>query len=169
MHPTRIVSIAVLALCTGLACTNEYDHVELAGRDGVLRFNLVFDNEDEVDLDLRVTTPNGVEIAWDSVEGDGGQLDVDCYCNLDGFDSGGSDNCEQGPNENIYWDYGGEAPLGRYDIEVDYYGSCDFVADPPPSSSYTLRVLQSGAVVAEHTGTLSADSDFYTHEQALGG
>lgn len=157
----RSVQLFVVCLMSlgSLACQQDHDIVDLAGRDGILRFNLQFTNEDLVDMDLHVLTPMGDEIYWAEKEGtSGGQLDLDCFC--------GEDNCLEGPNENIYWDYGGEAPLGTYEVWVNYFGPCDFFDEEQPSD-YTLRVLKAGDVVAEYEGTLefSGDQASYTHEE----
>lgn len=156
MRTAQLLIILATAI-TSSACQKDYEIVDLAGRDGILRFNLSFDNELDVDLDLHVTSPMGDEIYYAEPEGiSGGQLDVDCFC--------GEDNCLDGPAENIYWDYGGEAPEGTYEITVNYYGPCDLTEQ---ESNYTLRVLKAGAVVTEHTGTLTGtfESDSYTHVQ----
>lgn len=153
---------AQLALCLAAlassGCERDYNYIDLAGQDGVLRFNLQFTNPDLVDLDLHVFAPDGSEIWYANKEAAGGQLDVDCFC--------GEGNCPQGPNENIYWDYSGEAPPGSYLARVEYYGSCD--GSTTPESEFTLRVLQSGDVVAEYLGVLGyLGSAEYTHvEQA---
>lgn len=157
MRAVQLAIILATAL-TSSACQKDYEIVDLAGRDGILRFNLVFDNELDVDLDLHVLTPMGDEIFWSQKEGiSGGQLDIDCFC--------GEENCLEGPNENIYWDYGGEAPEGTYEIVVNYFGSCDL--NVVQESNYTLRVLEAGVVTATYTGTLGGafESDGYTHIQ----
>ncbi len=152
------LAIIVATALSSMACQKDYEIVDLAGRDGILRFNLIFDNELDVDIDLHVLTPMGDEIFWAEPEGmSGGQLDIDCFC--------GEDNCLEGPNENIYWDYGGEAPLGTYDISVTYFGACDLFDEQ--ESDYTLRVLKAGTTVATYTGTLDSagQTDEFTHEQ----
>ena len=79
--------------------------------------------------------------------------DVDCLCG----------DCPQGANENVFWSYNGVAPEGTYEVSVVYYAPCDFFETP--SSDYTLRVLESGAVINTYTGSLSHidDTDSYTH------
>ena len=138
------------------ACEQDQTFIDLAGNDGLLRFNLAFTNEANVDLDLHVVPPDGSEIYYGNTEAAGGQLDVDCFC--------GVDNCTSGPSENIYWDYGGVAPAGTYGVSVQYYGACD--GGTVGSSEYTLRVLQSGDVVAEYMGVLGyLDVADYSHVQ----
>ncbi|TNE91210.1 MAG: hypothetical protein EP330_06075 [Deltaproteobacteria bacterium] len=140
-HTTLAMLLTTLA-ATG--CEREYNYVDLAGEDGVLRFNLQFTNPEQVDLDLHVVAPDGSEIFYAEPSAAGGQLDVDCFC--------GEGNCPQGPNENIYWDYAGEAPPGTYVARIEYYGTCD--GSTTAESEFTLRVLQSGDIVAEYVGVL---------------
>ncbi|MCA9571220.1 MAG: hypothetical protein KC656_25445, partial [Myxococcales bacterium] len=92
-------ALLVVALLAG--CRNDTGFTNLVGGDGVLRFNLQFDNEALVDLDLHVLTPADEEIWYaEPVDSSGGSLDVDCYCG----------SCEQGGNENVFWDYTGARP-----------------------------------------------------------
>lgn len=142
---------ALLALSVG--CKQDQGFISLVGGDGELRFNLQFTNEELVDLDLHVWTPLSEEIYYaESEDSSGGALDVDCFCN----------NCEQGPNENIFWPYGTTPPSGTYRVWVEYYGSCDF---SDTESTYTLRILEAGTVVETYTGTLDLFSTptEYTH------
>lgn len=119
------------------------DQSDLVGAPGNPRFNLVFDNEDNVDLDLYVTDPNGDTIYFaNSRSASGGELDVDCQCGI----------CPNGPNENIFWQ-SGSAPSGTYTYWVDYFGSC---SGSSASSSFTLRVLRNGEIVETRTGSLSS-------------
>ncbi|MFA7445939.1 MAG: hypothetical protein WCY89_08330 [Flavobacteriaceae bacterium] len=125
---------------------------DLVGNPGNPRFNLQFTNPDNVDLDLYVETPNGTIIHWANPTGQGGTLDVDCYCM----------SCSQGPNENIYWE-NGTAPSGTYKYWVEYYGSC---GSSSASSSFTLKVLKNSQVITTKTGTLSSgSSNVWTHVQ----
>lgn len=150
-----------IALCMS-SCSKDEDNKDddtgddetLVGQPGNPRFNLKFTNEENVDLDLYVETPNGVVLSYNNSEDDGGRLDVDCLC----------DECPQGPNENIYWE-DGTAPTGTYKYWVEYFGSCE---DGSGSSSYTLRVVKNNNVIATKTGTLNASgdsSDKFAHTQ----
>ncbi len=115
----------------------------IVGTPGNPRFNLQFDNQDNVDLDLHVITPKGKEIYYFNPAGDGGQLDVDCRCQ----------GCALGPNENIYWTPG-TAPHGTYKFFVEYYGACkQFGA----ASNYTLRLMQNDNVLKTYTGVLNRE------------
>lgn len=121
----------------------EEETEELVGQDGNPRFNLQFTNPDNVDLDLYVQTPSGNIIYYGNPTADQGTLDVDCLCGL----------CSQGPNENIFWE-NGTAPEGTYKYWVEYYGDC---GDTGASSSFTLRVIRNGSVLATKTGTLNEE------------
>ena len=144
-------------------CAPEYEVTGYVGGDGELRFNLAFTNEANVDLDLHVVTPADEEIDFmTDTDSTGGALDVDCYCS----------NCDLGPNENIFWEYGAAATPGDYAVFVQYFGTCsdDYYSsyeDPEPSE-YTLRLMESGAVLETFTGTLEAPGDVasYTHTYA---
>ncbi len=114
----------------------------IVGASGNPRFNLQFNNEQNVDLDLHVLTPNGIELYFSNKSGDGGQLDVDCLCGT----------CPNGPNENIYWEPG-TAPHGQYKYWVQYYNNCGVAG---ASSAYTLRRLVNNTVVSTNSGTLSS-------------
>lgn len=113
----------------------------LAGNPGNPRFNLQFNNEANVDLDLYVVTPNGNTIYYRNPSADNGTLDVDCKCS----------SCPQGPNENIYW-VNGTAPHGTYQVYVKYYDKCGSTYQ---SSNYTLRILNQNNIIQSYTGTLS--------------
>ncbi|MCB9670465.1 MAG: hypothetical protein H6736_20895 [Alphaproteobacteria bacterium] len=112
-----------------------------------------------MDLDLHVLTPADEEIWYaEPVDSSGGSLDVDCYCG----------SCEQGGNENVFWDYtGARPPAGAYTVGVFYYGYCQEL-DPPPVSTYTLRILESGREVFAETGELGPDGST-VHDHTWGG
>ncbi|MEX2349253.1 MAG: hypothetical protein WD554_00085 [Flavobacteriaceae bacterium] len=150
-----LLLLAFLGLFT-ISCDKDDDggdtSEELVGQPGNPRFNLQFTNEENVDLDLYVRTPNGAVIYYGNQNADGGSLDVDCLCGV----------CPQGPNENIYWE-NGTAPTGEYEYWVEYYGSC---TGDSPSSSFTLRVLRNSTVEATHTGSLtSGQTQTWSHTQ----
>lgn len=135
-----------------LSCEKEDEVERLVGQDGNPRFNLVFDNQENVDLDLYVQTPSGKIIYYYNDYADGGELDVDCLCG----------SCEQGPNENIFWE-NGTAPSGVYKYWVEYYDYCD---TPGASSGFTVRVIRNGVVLEKRTGRLSSGSStVWTHVQ----
>ncbi|MCU0353832.1 MAG: hypothetical protein MUD08_08870 [Cytophagales bacterium] len=135
----------------------EEEPPRLTGAPGNPRFNLKFTNEANVDLDLYVKDPNGEIIYFANKIADRstGQLDVDCLCG----------NCNQGPNENIFWTPG-TAPVGRYEVWVQYYGSCR--SGTNTSSDFTLYVTQNERILQTYTGTLTPTnrkSTVWTHQQ----
>lgn len=124
----------------------------LVGQDGNPRFNLKFTNEENVDLDLYVKTPNGIVLSYSNAFADGGELDVDCLCS----------NCPQGPSENIFWEIG-TAPEGQFEYWVEYYGNCSGAS---ASSNFVITVTRNGTVLTRKTGTLSSGkSTTWTHTQ----
>lgn len=138
------LSLFSLASCGIFGSDDDDDGAaDIVGSIGNPQFNLVFDNENNVDMDLYVRDPNGETIYFaNSRSASGGELDVDCQCV----------SCPNGPNENIFWETG-SAPSGTYTYWVDYFGSC---SGGSASSSYTLRVLQNGQIVETKTGSLSS-------------
>lgn len=126
---------------------------EIQGTPGDPRFNLQFTNASSADLDLYVQTPNGSIISYSSTIGqNGGQLDLDCYCEY----------CPNGGNENIFWTPG-TAATGTYRVWVNYFGDCN---SSNSSSTYTLRILKNAEIVQTYTGTLSPstiNSPIYTY------
>ncbi len=143
--------MVLAGLMTG--CAQEGGFSNLVGGDGHLRFNLQFDNETNVDLDLHALTPGNDEIFYGALtDPTGGSLDVDCLCGT----------CPQGGNENIFWDYGGAPPpSGEYTVGVFYFGYCSVEEQvPPPTSTFTLRVLESGVEVHNEAGSLTEEGVF---------
>ena len=140
-------------MATFFSCEKNKVEEPLAGKPGNPRLNLVFTNEENVDLDLHVLTPNGKEIYYSNLSADGGELDVDCKCST----------CPSGPNENVFW-VEGTAPPGIYKYWVEYYNHCSISGSV---SNYTLRRLTNSKVEETFTGTLSVDkqkSPIYTFE-----
>lgn len=94
------------------------------GGRGSLKVNLKWNTYD--DLDLHVIDPDGVEIYYSSKEhlcqGILGKLDIDA--------NAGSSNTRT-PQENIFWEDGKNAPLGRYKVFVEYYAKKDTFAEVP--------------------------------------
>lgn len=149
-----LVSGAVLFSCSQKAEERESSPTDdLVGRDGNPRFNLVYTNQANVDMDLFVKTPSGAIIYYDNTTADSGTLDVDCWCEA----------CVDGPNENVYWE-SGTAPTGTYEYWVKYYENCGAAG---AVSNYTLKVTRNGTVLETKTGSLSAvgDSEHWTFVQ----
>ncbi|CAG4997459.1 hypothetical protein DYBT9275_01780 [Dyadobacter sp. CECT 9275] len=157
---TPLKSIAVILLsCTALvgldSCKKKDAEPVLVGSPGNPRFNLQFDNEDNVDLDLYVTDPTGETLSYRNTSSNsGGELDVDCLC----------DECPNGPNENIFWPEDDSAPKGVYKFWVQYYGDCSNGGST--SSDFTVRVTNNRKVVNTYEGTLSSGrSTVWTYEK----
>lgn len=140
-----IIILVTGSLLFSCSSSNGSSEDELVGQDGNPRFNLVFTNPDNVDLDLYVKTPSGAIISYSNPVADLGTLDVDCLCG----------DCTQGPNENIFWE-NGTAEAGTYEYWVNYFGDCGTVGS---SSNFTLRVIRNGAVLETKTGSLNAEGD----------
>jgi uncharacterized protein YfaP (DUF2135 family) len=154
----KYLLLLIVALFFSISCSKNDDEDPqtndpvLVGQDGNPRFNLIFTNPDNVDLDLYVQTPSGAIIYYGNPEADLGQLDVDCRCA----------SCPDGPNENIFWD-DGTAQEGTYEYWVDYYGSCSTAG---ATSDYTVKVIKNGRVLVTKTGTLNdGSSPHWTFEQ----
>jgi len=139
-------TLSFVFMLTGCKEEKEDIAAQLVGHPGNPRFNLVFTNEENVDLDLYVIDPNGEKIYYgNTFSTSGGTLDVDCLCG----------DCTQGPNENIYWPEDGSSPSGVYQYWVEHFESC---ITSGSSSSFTLRVLQNGTIKDTKTGSLSSGS-----------
>jgi len=149
MKKSTIIQRAVLyTLFLGLLACQKDKVDPFTGQPGNPRFNLLFDNEENVDLDLYVRDPRGNVISFrNKVSPTGGQLDVDCLC----------DNCPQGPSENIFWPLDNSAPKGIYTYWVEYYSSCSRTRE---SSNYTVTATygSDSEIKAQHKGALSSGS-----------
>ena len=157
MKKVIIYSVAFLLAVGGLeACKKTEVEPTLIGQPGDPRFNLVFTNPNNVDMDLHVINPKGEEIYYARKKGSNGvELDIDCKCS----------NCPNGPNENIFWPQGGNAPKGTYKFWVEYYETC---GSGTQSSDFTIRVAINEKVKATYTGTLTENnykSTVYTWTQ----
>jgi uncharacterized protein YfaP (DUF2135 family) len=160
MKKVIIYSVAFLLAVVSIESCKKTEVVEptLVGQPGDPRFNLVFNNQQNVDLDLHVIDPKGEEIYYYRKKGSNGvTLDVDCLCG----------DCPNGPNENIFWPAGGTAPKGTYKFWVEYYETCRG-ASGTQNSEYTIRVAINEKVKATYTGTMTSGirkSLVYTWEQ----
>lgn len=143
----RLVGYVLLFVALVVSCKKDDPapdaNVGLVGEKGNPRFNLSFDNETNVDLDLYVTDPNGETVYYgNDFSASGGTLDVDCLCG----------DCPQGPTENIFWPLDDSAPKGVYSFWVEYYDYCDVAA----SSNYTVKVVTNSTLRATQSGSLSS-------------
>lgn len=106
-----------------VAIQNTAQIVTEGGR-GSLKINLKWNTYD--DLDLHVIDPDDVEICYSAKEHRCqnilGKLDIDA-------NAGG--NLTRIPQENIFWEEGKNAPIGRYKVFVVYYSKKDTVDEIP--------------------------------------
>jgi hypothetical protein len=144
MRSTLKISFCFLFLITW-ACgvpPEEPSVLDLEGSPGNPRFNLQYTNHENVDLDLIVETPGGSLIFWENPVAENGILDLDCFCG----------DCENGPNENIFWE-DGAAPSGTYTFWVNYFQSCNGNNEP---SEYTLHVVKNNRIIDTKKGVLGS-------------
>lgn len=110
---------------------------------GDIQLSLIWFNTN--DLDLHCIDPSGFEISWQARHSiSGGELDVDR--------NAGCRNTTAEPVENIYWATG-TAPMGHYQVYVDYYQQCGL---GPDESRYQVTVLH-GNERKEFSGTITKD------------
>ena len=107
-----------------IATIQSTSQIATEGGRGSLKVNLKWNTYD--DLDLHVIDPDGVEIYYSSREHRCqdvlGKLDIDA--------NAGSSHTRT-PQENIFWEEGKNAPLGRYKVFVVYFAKKDsFTAVP---------------------------------------
>ena len=107
-----------------IATIQSTSQIVTEGGRGSLKVNLKWNTYD--DLDLHVIDPDGVEIYYSSKEHRCqdvlGKLDIDA--------NAGSSHTRT-PQENIFWEDGKNAPLGRYMVFVEYYAKKDTFAEVP--------------------------------------
>jgi hypothetical protein len=117
------------------------DGADLIVGDGELRFTLIWESAD--DLDLHVIDPSGEDIWYGDREAtSGGVLDRDDNVGVCGGDP------EPGGVENVFWPVGG-APTGSYTIYIDNFNDCG----DANTGSWTLNVYQDGSLLTSYTGT----------------
>ena len=86
--------------------------------------------QEEADLDLYVTDPNGDTVYYaNTTIPSGGELDRDNKCS----------NFVMGQPENVFWPESG-APSGTYTVSVNYFGDCEDAG----SVEYTVRTVVMG-------------------------
>ncbi|MCS6865098.1 MAG: hypothetical protein RMJ56_12020 [Gemmataceae bacterium] len=111
-------------------------------KTGDVQISLIWFNTN--DLDLHCVDPSGFEIFWRSENRrsrTGGELDVDRNANCK--------NLTAEPVENIYWPPG-KAPLGKYQVYLNYYLRCP---GAPDETNYKISVLH-GSQRQEFSGTI---------------
>lgn len=122
---------------------------ERGGQKGRLEFILAWDNE--ADLDIVVTCPNGSVIVAGRPSGcAGGRLDLD---------ANGSDNAGgriimlPDPVEHVV--FTGNPPLGTFRVAVRMFPYHTQPRPRPGAAGYRLTVLYDGKVIAEKSGTIT--------------
>ncbi|HEV3386555.1 MAG TPA: hypothetical protein VG097_17190, partial [Gemmata sp.] len=120
------------------------ERLDKAGaKTGDVQISLIWFNTN--DLDLHCVDPSGFEISWINPRSPSkGELDVDR--------NRGCRNLTAEPVENIYW-APGTAPMGHYQVYVDYYQQCGL---GPDESRYQVNVLH-GSDRTEFSGTITKD------------
>lgn len=107
-----------------IATIQSTSQIATEGGRGSLKVNLKWNTYD--DLDLHVIDPDGVEIYYGSREHRCqdvlGKLDIDA--------NAGSSHTRT-PQENIFWEDGKNAPLGRYKVFVVYFAKKDSFTEVP--------------------------------------
>lgn len=102
----------------------ETAQIETQGGRGSLKINLKWNTTD--DLDLHVFDPSGYEIFFSNKEHicDGvlGKLDIDANA---------ASPYTQTPQENIFWEEGKNAPIGKYKVQVVLYNKRDTIDKIP--------------------------------------
>ncbi len=117
---------------------------------GDVKVTLSFDQD--TDLDLHVTEPDGTQIYYDAPQSaSGGQLDLDSNpgCStIDGINI-----------ENIFWPTG-SAPVGEYVVNLQYYAPCVAgTVDYTVTVSLGDRVIETVSGTVDETDVLAADGD----------
>ncbi len=137
----RLITVLFAVLVAG--CDPLAD-APMVGEDGDPRFNLYFNNELQVDLDLHVVDPDGEEIYWKNQSAEsGGVLETDCKCST----------CSNGPSEDIAWtDPEAVAPSGTYTLWVAYYGACENYDGA--GADFLVRTARDGEVIDSFSGEL---------------
>jgi hypothetical protein len=100
------------------------------------------------DIDLHVTDPNGEEIYFGNpTSASGGELDLDARCDSFPEGSGG------GP-EHVTWG-SGLAIAGEYTVEVDYWAECFSEGD----TQYSVIIYVGGTKIFETTDAVISPDD----------
>ncbi len=120
------------------------ERLDKAGaKTGDIQMSLIWFNTN--DLDLHCIDPRGFEISWQARHSpSGGELDVDRNARCQ--------NLTAEPVENIYW-APGTAPMGHYQVYVDYFQQCGL---GPDESRYQVTALH-GSERKEFSGTITKD------------
>lgn len=131
-----------------IATIQSTSQIATEGGRGSLKVNLKWNTYD--DLDLHVIDPDGVEIYYGSREHRCqdvlGKLDIDA--------NAGSSHTRT-PQENIFWEDGKNAPLGRYKVFVVYFAKKDSFTEVP----FTITVYPDKGQSKVFTGIMYNAND----------
>lgn len=123
----------------------ETSQIETQGGRGTLKINLKWNTTD--DLDLHVFDPDGFEIYYNEKEhvcnGVKGQLDIDANA---------ATPYTRTPQENIYWEEGKNAPIGKYKVQVVLFNKRDNVENIP----FTVTIYPDKGDTRTFTGRINA-------------
>ena len=123
----------------------ETSQIETQGGRGSLKINLKWNTTD--DLDLHVFDPDGFEIYYNEKEhvcnGVKGQLDIDANA---------ATPYTRTPQENIYWEEGKNAPIGKYKVQVVLFNKRDNVENIP----FTVTIYPDKGETRTFTGRINA-------------
>ncbi|QFQ12180.1 DUF1669 domain-containing protein [Pseudoprevotella muciniphila] len=121
--------------------------IETQGGRGTLKINLKWNTTD--DLDLHVFDPDNFEIYYAKKEhvcnGVKGLLDIDANA---------SNPYTKSPQENIYWEEGKNAPIGKYKVQVVLYKKRDNVENIP----FTVTVFPDKGETKTFMGKINVEN-----------
>ena len=128
-----------------ISTIQETSQIETQGGRGTLKINLKWNTTD--DLDLHVFDPDGFEIYYNEKEhvcnGVKGQLDIDANA---------ATPYTRTPQENIYWEEGKNAPIGKYKVQVVLFNKRDNVENIP----FTVTIYPDKGETRTFTGRINA-------------
>ena len=128
-----------------ISTIQETSQIETQGGRGTLKINLKWNTTD--DLDLHVFDPDNFEIYYNDKEhicnGVKGQLDIDANA---------ASPYTRTPQENIYWEEGKNAPIGKYKVQVVLFNKRDTVENIP----FTVTVYPDKGETRTFTGKINA-------------
>lgn len=128
-----------------ISTIQETSQIETQGGRGTLKINLKWNTTD--DLDLHVFDPDGFEIYYNEKEhvcnGVKGQFDIDANA---------ATPYTRTPQENIYWEEGKNAPIGKYKVQVVLFNKRDNVENIP----FTVTIYPDKGETRTFTGRINA-------------
>jgi hypothetical protein len=152
---------AVLQAQEEINTIKETSQIETQGGRGSLKINLKWNTTD--DLDLHVFDPDEFEIYYKQKEhvcgGVKGQLDIDANAR---------DPYTRTPQENIFWEEGKNAPVGKYKVQVVLYCKRDTINIIP----FTVTVYPDKGETKTFTGKVDIEKtpiDIVTFEYSENG